>query len=148
MSRRIILVVGAYLAATAALSVAGARAQTFYQGGFRYNVTPPVALDLDDRCLATTEATLRVPGTATRYSSGDNTDTLMASLVYRFSPPPLPPPVAAPPASPAPPPLPPVAQRQVFLVFFDWDRSALTAQGIQVIDRAAAADKAGAPVQL
>jgi OmpA-OmpF porin, OOP family len=110
--------------------------------GLRYNLNPNVAVDLDYRYLATTDASFRVPGTAIKYKSGYNTHTLMASLVYRFGPPPPPPPVAAPPAPP------PAAQRRVFLVFFDWDRATITAQGMRVVEEAAAAWKSGAPITI
>ncbi len=115
-------------------------------GGVRYNVTPNVALDLDYRYLASTEATFRVPAApAIKYKSGYETHTLMASVVYRFGPPPPAPPVAAPPAMPAPP---PAAARRVFLVFFDWDRATVTAEGMRIVQQAAEAYKSGAPVQL
>src|SRR5436190_1651195 len=40
-------------------------------GGVRYNVTPDVAVDLDYRYLATTEATFRVPANpGIKYKSG------------------------------------------------------------------------------
>ncbi|HTV87959.1 MAG TPA: OmpA family protein [Stellaceae bacterium] len=113
--------------------------------GVRYNMTPNIALDLDYRYLATLDTTFHVPGTGISYRSGYNTHTVMASLVYRFGPPPAPPPVVAPPAPPAPP---PVAQRRVFLVFFDWDSDRITEAGMQVVEQAAAAYKSGAPVQL
>jgi outer membrane protein OmpA-like peptidoglycan-associated protein len=66
----------------------------------------------------------------------------MASLIYRFGPPP-PPPMAAP-LPPAPPP----AVRRVFLVFFDWDKSTITPDGMAVVRQAADAFRAGAPVQI
>ena len=110
--------------------------------GLRYNVTPAVAVDLDYRYLATTDATFRVPAApAIKYTSGYENHTLMASLVYRFGPPP---PVVAPPAPPAPPPV----TRRVFMVFFDWDKSTITQAGMQVIQQAADAFRAGAPVQI
>jgi outer membrane protein OmpA-like peptidoglycan-associated protein len=113
-------------------------------GGVRYNVTPNVALDLDYRYLATTDATFRVPAApAKRYTSGYDNHTLMASLVYRFGPPPAP--VAAPAAMPAPP---LAAARKVFLVFFDWDRATITAEGMQIVHQASDAYKSGAPVQI
>jgi OOP family OmpA-OmpF porin len=113
-------------------------------GGVRYNVTPNVALDLDYRYLATTDATFRVPAApASKYTSGYNNHTLMASLVYRFGPPPAP--VAAPAAMPAPP---PAVARRVFLVFFDWDRATITAEGMQIVRQASEAYKSGAPVQI
>ena len=74
--------------------------------GFRYNMTPNVAIDLDYRYLATTEATFRVPGTGISYRSGYDTHNLMASLIYRFLPPPPPAPVAVPPPPPPRPPAP------------------------------------------
>ncbi len=113
--------------------------------GLRYNMTPNLALDLDYRYLATTDATFRIPSApAVTYKTGYETHTLMASMVYRFGPPPAPPPVVAPPAPPAA----PVAEKRVFLVFFDWDRAALTAEGRQIVNQAAAAYKSGAPVQI
>jgi OOP family OmpA-OmpF porin len=112
-------------------------------GGLRYNVTPAVALDLDYRYLATTDASFRVPGVpGARYKTGYDTHTLMASLVYRFGPPA--PAVAAPPLPAAP----PAATRRVFLVFFDWDRATITAEGSRIVQQAAEAFKSGAPVQL
>jgi outer membrane protein OmpA-like peptidoglycan-associated protein len=112
--------------------------------GLRYAVTPNVALDVDYRYLATTDPTFRrALAPHVRYTTGYQTHTLMASLVYRFGPPP-PPPVVAPPAPPAP----PVAARRVFLVFFDWDRSTITPEGMQVIRQAADAYRAGGRVQL
>jgi outer membrane protein OmpA-like peptidoglycan-associated protein len=114
-------------------------------GGLRYNMTPNVALDVDYRYLATTDPTFRRAAfPKVKYTTGYQTHTLMASLVYRFGPPP-PPPVVAPPAPPAPP---PVVARRVFLVFFDWDRATITREGMQVIRQAAEAYRAGGRVQL
>jgi outer membrane protein OmpA-like peptidoglycan-associated protein len=112
-------------------------------GGFRYNITPAVALDLDYRYLATEDATFRVPAApSVKYKSGYETHTLMASLLYRFGPPPAPP-VAAPPVAPAPAPV----TRRVFLVFFDWDRDTITPDGMRIVQQAAEASRA-APVQI
>ena len=111
-------------------------------GGLRYNMTPQVALDLDYRYLASTDATFRIPAApAIKYRSGYNTHTLMASLVYRFGPAP---PIAAPPMPPAP----PVVARKVFLVFFDWDRATITAEGMGIVQQAAGAYRSGAPVRI
>jgi OmpA-OmpF porin, OOP family len=112
--------------------------------GLRYNITPAVAFDLDYRYLATTDLTFRVPGNGTKYKTGYDTHNLMASLVYRFGPPPAPPPIAAPPA----PPTSPVVQRRVFIVFFDWDKATITAEGMGIIQQAADAFRSGAPVQI
>jgi OOP family OmpA-OmpF porin len=110
-------------------------------GGVRYDVTPNVALDVDYRYLATSDATFRLPAApAIRYKTGYETHTLMASLVYRFGPPPA----IAPPVPPAP----PVAARKVFLVFFDWDKATITAEGMTIVQQAADAYRAGGRVQL
>jgi OOP family OmpA-OmpF porin len=112
-------------------------------GGIRYNATPNVAIDLDYRYLATTDATFRLPAAhAIKYTSGYQTHTLMASLVYRFGPPPAP--VVAPPAPPAP----PVVARRGFLVFFDWDKATITAEGMRVVQQAADAYRSGGRVQI
>ena len=113
-------------------------------GGVRYNVSPNLAFDLDYRYLATTDPTFRINGTGVRFKTGYETHNIMASLVYRFGPPPAPPAVA-PPLPPAPP---PVAARRVFLVFFDWDRDTITPDGMAIIQQAADAYKSGAPVQI
>ena len=57
---------------------------------------------------------------------------MVASLSVRFG--------APPPAPPAPPP-PPVIQRQVFLVFFDWDRDTITPDGMRIVQQAAEASR-------
>ncbi len=96
--------------------------------------------------LGTTAANLR-------YIYGANVSTLRSAstfvedvvrvgLNYHFAPPPPPPP--APAAMPAPPP----AAPRVFIVFFDWDKDTITAEGRQIIAQAAAAYKSGAPVQI
>src|SRR4029077_8742559 len=91
----------------------------FFQAedGIRDNLSPTFTLDLDYRYFATTQPTFSVPNTNLRYRTGYSTNNFVASLIYRFAPPPRPAPVPA--AAPAPSPPPP----QVFLVFFDWDRA-------------------------
>jgi OmpA-OmpF porin, OOP family len=118
-----------------------------YQGiaGLRYDITHNIAVDLDYRYFATREARFRVPGNNATYKTGYDTHNLMASIVYRLGPPAPPPPIAAPPPLPAPP---PVVERRVFLVFFDWDQSTITPDGMRIIEQAAAAYRAGAPVQI
>jgi outer membrane protein OmpA-like peptidoglycan-associated protein len=109
--------------------------------GARYNITPQIAVDLDYRYFATTDVSLRdVFGR--HHNASVESHNLVASLVYRFAPPP---PVMVPPAAPVsgPPP-----SRKVFLVFFDWDRYNITAEGMRIIDQAADAYRAGGSVQL
>jgi outer membrane protein OmpA-like peptidoglycan-associated protein len=68
-------------------------------------------------------------------------NTALVNLTYHFNmTPPPPPPVAAP---PAPPPVAVAPQKQVFIVFFEFDKSSLTADGRRVVDAAAAAFKSG-----
>jgi OOP family OmpA-OmpF porin len=108
--------------------------------GIRYNVNPALAFDLDYRYLATTDPSFgSIIG---RYRSGYSTHNLVASLSVRFGA--VPPPVAAPPMPPAP----PMIARKVFLVFFDWDRDTITPEGMQIIQQAAAAFRAGGPVTI
>jgi OmpA-OmpF porin, OOP family len=114
-------------------------------GGLRYDLTQNIAVDLDYRYFATTEARFHVPGTGLAYKTGYSTHNVMASIIYRLGPPAPPPPIEAPPPLPAPP---PVVERRVFLVFFDWDRYSITSDGMRIIERAAAAYRAGTPVQI
>lgn len=117
-----------------------------YQGiaGIRYNLNPMLTLDLDYRYLATTEPTFRILNTnLLRYRSGYNTNNFVASLIYRFAPPPSP---AAPVPAAAPAAPPPAAQ--VFLIFFDWDRADITPAGREIVRQAANAYKAGGSVRL
>src|SRR5215472_1531319 len=123
--------------------------------GFRYDINPLLAFDLDYRYLATTEPTYNNKGTfpipnnpgllapnAVRFKQGYNTNNIVASLTMKFG---APPPAPPPPAPPAPPP-PPV--HQVFLVFFDWDKYNITPEGQRIIALAADHYKAGGRVQL
>jgi OmpA-OmpF porin, OOP family len=124
--------------------------------GFRYDINPLLAFDLDYRYLASTQSTFTnkgtfplpgnapnagFPGGTTRYKSGYNTQNIVASLTMKFGAPPAPPP----PAPPAPPP-PPV--HQVYLVFFDWDKYNITPEGMQIIQLAANQYRAGGSVRL
>ncbi len=83
----------------------------------------------------TTNSTLRSASTFVE-------DVVRVGLNFHFAPPPPPPP--APAAMPAPPP----AAPRVFIVFFDWDKDTITAEGRQIIAQAADAYKSGAPVQI
>jgi outer membrane immunogenic protein len=88
-------------------------------------------------CTAFTPA----PSYANRVTS--NLHIVRLGLTYRFGAP-----AAAPPATTvaAPPPPPPAAvapSKQMFIVFFEFDKSSLTADGKKVVDAAAAAFKAG-----
>ena len=123
--------------------------------GFRYDFSPAIAFDLDYRYLGTTDQTLtnsaRFPfpgGTGgtnccagTKFTSSYHAQNIVASVTMKFGAPPAPPP----PLPPAPPP--PPAQK-VFLVFFDWDKYNITAEGERIIQVAAQQYKAGGSVKL
>jgi outer membrane protein OmpA-like peptidoglycan-associated protein len=119
-----------------------------YQGivGATYNINPALSVDLDYRYLATTDPNFKYAANVGGggYRSSYATHNILASLIYHFAPP-APPLEATPAAVPAPPPPP---QKQVFLVFFDWDRDTITPQGAQIIQQAANAYRSGAHVQL
>jgi OmpA-OmpF porin, OOP family len=99
--------------------------QFAYQGivGIGYNMAPGWRLDLDGRYYGTTN-----PGQYT-----NNNFSVMLGLTYKFGQP-----EAAPAAAP-PPPAPAAAPS--FMVFFDWDRSDLSAQGMQTLQQVASAYK-------
>ena len=63
-------------------------------------------------------------------------------------PPPPPPPVTPPPPRPAPPPPPPAPTARQFVVYFDWDRSNLTAEASSVVTQAANYAKSGRPTRI
>jgi len=117
-----------------------------YQGiaGIRYNINPSLAFDLDYRYIGTDGASFKsaaLPFTPNKYHSGYSSNNLIASLTVRFG-------AALPIIAPAAPPAPPPIARRVFLVFFDWDRSTITPEGMAIIQQAAAAFRAGGPVTI
>jgi OmpA-OmpF porin, OOP family len=122
-------------------------------GGFRYDINPLLAFDLDYRYLATTSPTFTNKGVApfppfglpagtVKYTSGYSTHNIVASLTMKFG---APPPAPPPPAPPAPPPPP---THQVYLVFFDWDKYNITPEGQQIIQLAANQYRSGGRVTL
>jgi outer membrane protein OmpA-like peptidoglycan-associated protein len=121
--------------------------------GIRYAITPNLALDVDYRYRGTddlsyTTNAFTVNGVAfpgRKISSSGNSNNVVASLTWLFAAPPPPPPMAA--AMPAPAPPPPPAPKQ-FIVFFDWDKDTITADGMAIIRQAADAFRSGAPVQI
>src|ERR1700747_1341445 len=121
--------------------------------GFRYDINPLLAFDLDYRYLARTDPTFTNKGVApfppfglppgtVKYKSGYNTQNIVASLTMKFG---APPPAPPPPAPPAPPPPP---THQVYLVFFDWDKYNITPEGQQIIQLAANQYRSGGRVTL
>jgi opacity protein-like surface antigen len=98
-----------------------------YQGivGLAWNVDTNFAVSLDGRYYGTSNPTLNGVGWSNSNFS------VMLGLTLKFGP-------AAPAAAPPPPPG-PVAPS--FMVFFDWDRSNLSAQALNTIKQAAGAYK-------
>ena len=98
-----------------------------YQGiiGLAWNVDPSFRVSLDGRYYGTSNPTINGVGwTNSNFS-------VMLGLTYNFG-------QAAPAAAPPPPPQPAAPS---FIVFFDWDRSNLSAQALNTIKQAAGAYK-------
>jgi outer membrane protein OmpA-like peptidoglycan-associated protein len=97
--------------------------QFAYQGilGVGWNFTPAFRVGLEGRYYGTTN-----PGNYT-----NNNILALLSLSYKFGEPPAP-----------PPPPPPAVAPPSFMVFFDWDRSNLSAQALATIKQAADAFRA------
>jgi outer membrane protein OmpA-like peptidoglycan-associated protein len=119
--------------------------------GVAYAIIPNLLLDLSYKYLDLGEmhsgTTLSLGAARVNTSRMDadlKVHTVMLGVRYEFGAPPAPAPtpVAAP---PAPPPAAVAPQKQVFIVFFEFDKSALTPDGRRVVDSAAAAFKAGKP---
>jgi outer membrane protein OmpA-like peptidoglycan-associated protein len=93
-----------------------------YQGilGVGYNATPNLRFNLEGRYFGTTNPS--VAGT----TWNNNNITLLAGVQLKFGAAPAPPPPPAPAVSPP-----------SFMVFFDWDRSNLSAQALATIKQAA-----------
>jgi OOP family OmpA-OmpF porin len=104
--------------------------QFAYQGiiGLGWNVDTNFRVNLDGRYYGTSNPSVTVNGFNSTWSN--NNFSVMLGLVYKFAPaaPPPPPPTTAP-------------QATSFMVFFDWDRSNLSAQALQTIKQAAQAFK-------
>jgi outer membrane protein OmpA-like peptidoglycan-associated protein len=115
--------------------------------GVAYAVAPNLLVDLGYKYLDLGEmhsgTTLSVGAAkvnTARMIADLKVHTVMLGVRYEFGPAPAPTPVAAP---PAPPPAAVAPQAQTFIVFFEFDKSALTADGRKVVDAAAAAYKSG-----
>jgi outer membrane protein OmpA-like peptidoglycan-associated protein len=121
-----------------------------YGGGVEYAVSPNVSVAGEFRHTDYGSARMNLGSAPTILGSAPVTgkvdlhdNVALLKVNYRFGAPP--PPMPMPAAMPAP--LPPAAPR-VFIVFFDWDKDAITPEGRQIIQQAADAYKSGAPVQV
>ncbi len=121
--------------------------------GLRYDINPNLEFDIDYRYFATATqhftAEPRNAGNTQVTGVGIKADyqshNLVASLIVKFEPPPAPPPIAAAPVMGVPS---PATGARVFLVFFDWDRDAISRDGMRIIEQAEAAYRAGGSVRI
>jgi outer membrane protein OmpA-like peptidoglycan-associated protein len=121
------------------LNTSSSTTQFAYQGivGLGWNIDPSFRVNLEGRYFGTTNPNYNFNNNVGGFpitvggNFPNNNFSLMASLQYKFG---------APEAAPPPPP-PPVSSPS-FMVFFDWDRSNLSAQALNTIKQAAAAFKA------
>jgi outer membrane protein OmpA-like peptidoglycan-associated protein len=105
--------------------------------GVSYSITPQISIAGEYRYLYGVDEVHF--GTATLTNREHH---FLLSATWHFGSPAAPPPVPVA-APPAPPPAAVAPQRQMFIVFFEFDKSALTADGRRVVDAAAAAFKSG-----
>jgi outer membrane protein OmpA-like peptidoglycan-associated protein len=114
--------------------------QFAYQGivGVGWNINPMFRLNLEGRYYGTTTPNFNNAGNlgGFQYTFSNNPQnnniSAMLGLTMRFGAP----------AAPPPPPPPPMVTPPSFMVFFDWDRSNLSAQALATIKQAADAFKA------
>jgi OOP family OmpA-OmpF porin len=92
--------------------------------GVKYNASNQLSLMLEGRYVGTTNPSVTVGGQT--FTGQNNNIAVLAGVAYKF--------VAA--AAPPPPP-PPAAAAPSYMVFFDWDRSNLSAQALNTIKQAA-----------
>ena len=102
--------------------------QFAYDGfiGIRYNISNALTVGLEGRYLGTTNPSITVAGQT--FSSQNQTILGILGFAYKFGQTET---VAAAPPQPAAP------QAPSFMVFFDWDRSNLSAQALNTIKQAA-----------
>jgi len=125
-------------------TVSGQDTQFAYQGiiGADYALTPHLKIGLDYHYLATNALRFKTElGQQTKSTLQDH--EVLLALRYEFGAP-APAPVVAPPPPPPPPPPAPAPQLQrAFQVFFDFDKSDITAAAQKVIQQAAQSIKQG-----
>jgi OOP family OmpA-OmpF porin len=106
-------------------------------GGLTYEVDPNVDLQLDYRYQGVGDTSHNSNFTGRSRITNFDIQTVKLSLRWYYCPP------EAPVAPPPPPPPPPVVAPKVFIVFFDFDKSNLTAEAQAVVAEAVNAVKAG-----
>ena len=102
--------------------------QFAYQGmmGIAYHIDPQWSIGIEGRYVGTTNPSFQIQGQTITYQN--NTVSALFGIAYKFG---NPGPAVAPPPPAAP-------QAPSFMVFFDWDRSNLSAQAVNTIKQAAA----------
>jgi outer membrane protein OmpA-like peptidoglycan-associated protein len=123
--------------------------------GVRYKLTDNWGLGLEYRFLNGFHPSFK-DRTGNSFTTNDyRNSSLLLSISYSFGAPPPPPPAATssaaaytPPPAPAPQPAPVAGARQLFLVFFDFDKSRITDAGRQVLDAAVDAIKRDQAVRI
>jgi OmpA-OmpF porin, OOP family len=111
--------------------------------GLRYQVSDTIGLGLEYRFLNGFDPKFK-DNTGHVFNSSDyQSHSVLLSMTFTFGAPEAPPPMTTPAAAPAPVAAPAPAKREVFLVFFDFDKSTITATGRQVVAAAVEAYKAG-----
>jgi outer membrane protein OmpA-like peptidoglycan-associated protein len=119
----------------------GGSFQFAYQGiaGLEVAMGRSWSASVDYRYFATTDGTFS-DSLGNRFKIPYSTHNVMMGVAYHFGAPSAPP--AVPAAIPAPPP-PPLSAPRVFLVFFEFDKASLTADGARVVQDAAGTYEAG-----
>jgi OOP family OmpA-OmpF porin len=121
--------------------------------GVKYDLTPNWGVGLEYRFLNGFNPRFHTVNNSSVSTSNAQDHSILLTLTYAFGAPPPPPPPVQPAAAPAPPPPAPapaatVPPGQFFIVFFDFDKSTITAAGQQVLDAAAAAFSQNHPVRI
>jgi outer membrane protein OmpA-like peptidoglycan-associated protein len=120
----------------------------------RYNLTPQWGLGAEYRFLnGFHPGPFRAAVGGGSFNTSDyRNHSILLSVTYSFGAPPPPAPMmtpaAAPAPTPAPAPAPSAGARQLFIVFFDFDKSTITEAGRKVLDAAAAAVKSNQSVRI
>jgi OOP family OmpA-OmpF porin len=122
--------------------------------GVKYDLTPNWGVGLEYRFLNGFNPRFHTANNSAVSTSNAQDHSILLTLTYAFGAPPPPPPPVQPAAAPAPMPAPAPAPAatvppgQFFIVFFDFDKSTITAAGQQVLDAAAAAFSQNHPVRI
>jgi OOP family OmpA-OmpF porin len=110
--------------------------------GVRYPVTTNVDVGLKYRFFNEGKVDL-VDANGRNERTRFRSHSLLASLIYNFgepaAPPPPPPPPPAPEAAPPPPPVAAVCTPGPYIVFFEWNKSDITAEAASILDNAVTA---------